>query len=145
LFRYFRLFRHLSVSWLREDSDMPIRILLVDDDDAFRSVTAIALESEGCVVQEASDGYAALEALQCQGVHPDVIICDLDMPGLDGREFCQRVRANPCLNGIRVILLSALIEPDGTGIPPNIEADCCLSKQSHFSQLVTLIESLAVR
>lgn len=122
---------------------MPIRILLVDDDEAFRSVTAIALESEGCLVQEAADGYAALEALQRE--HPDVIVCDLDMPGLDGRELCHRVRSNHRLADVRFILLSALVEPDGTGIPPNIEADCCLSKQTHFTQLVTQIESLARR
>lgn len=122
---------------------MPIQILLVDDDEAFRSVTAIALESEGCVVQEAADGYAALEALSSG--HPDVIVCDLDMPGLDGRELCQRVRSNQRLSDVRFILLSALIEPDGSGIPPDHNADCCLSKQTHFSQLVTSIESLARR
>lgn len=122
---------------------MPIQILLVDDDEAFRSVTAIALESEGCVVQEAADGYAALEALSSG--HPDVIVCDLDMPGLDGRELCQRVRSNQQLAAVRFILLSALIEPDGSGIPPDHNADCCLSKQTHFSQLVTRIEALARR
>lgn len=122
---------------------MPIQILLVDDDEAFRSVTAIALESEGCVVQEAADGYAALEALSCG--HPDVIVCDLDMPGLDGRELCQRVRSNQRFAAVRFILLSALIEPDGSGIPPDHSADCCLSKQTHFSQLVTRIEALARR
>ena len=122
---------------------MPIQILLVDDDEAFRSVTAIALESEGCVVQEAADGYAALEALSSG--HPDVIVCDLDMPGLDGRELCQRVRSNQQLAAVRFIQLSALIEPDGSGIPPDHNADCCLSKQTHFSQLVTRIEALARR
>ncbi len=122
---------------------MPLRILLVDDDEAFRSVTAIALETEGCVVNEAADGFAALEALQRD--HPDVIICDLNMPGLDGRELCHRVRANPCFANVRVVVLSALIEPDGTGLPPNLEADCCISKQTHFSQLVRQIELLARR
>ena len=57
---------------------MPIKVLLVDDDDAYRSVTAIALESEGCLVQEAADGYAALEALQFALPNvPDVIVSDL--------------------------------------------------------------------
>ena len=119
---------------------MPIRILLVDDDEAFRSVTAIALESEGCVVNEAADGYAALAALQED--HPDVIVCDLNMPGLDGREFCHWVRANPRLDDVRLVVLSALIEPDGSGIPPKLEADCVLSKQAHFSQLVSRLELL---
>ena len=97
------------------------RILLVDDDEAYRAVTAIALESEGCDVQEAANGYAALEALQ--NAHPDVIVSDLDMPGLNGVELCHRVRANPSLAQIHFVLLSALIEPDGTGMPPAHEAD----------------------
>jgi CheY-like chemotaxis protein len=119
---------------------MPIRVLLVDDDEAFRSVTAIALESEGCVVNEVADGYAALAALQQE--QPDVIVCDLNMPGLDGRELCHWVRSNPCLAGVRLVVLSALIEPDGSGVPSNLEADCYLSKQAHFSQLVSHLELL---
>lgn len=119
---------------------MPIRVLLVDDDEAFRAVTAIALESEGCLVQEAADAYAALAALD--KAHPDVVICDLDMPGMSGRELCHKVRTRPELADVHLILLSALIEPDGTGLPPDTEADACLSKQSHFSQLVTRIASL---
>ncbi len=122
---------------------MPLRILLVDDDEAFRSVTAIALETEGCEVNEAADGFAALEALQHEP--PDVIVCDLNMPGLDGRELCHRVRANPSLAAVRILVLSALIEPDGTGTPSNLEADCCLSKQAHFSLLVTRIAALTRR
>jgi CheY-like chemotaxis protein len=120
---------------------MPIKVLLVDDDDAFRVVTAIALESEGCVVREAADGYAALDALQTD--RPDVIVSDLDMPGLDGVELCQRVRANPVLAQIQFVLLSALFESDGAGSPTHHQADCCLSKQLHFQQLYRHIESLA--
>jgi CheY-like chemotaxis protein len=122
---------------------MPIRVLLVDDDEAFRSVTAIALQSEGCVVNVATDGYAALAALKED--HPDVIICDLNMPGLDGRELCHWVRSNPGMADVRLVVLSALIEPDGSGIPPNLQADCFLSKQTHFSQLLSHLALLTNR
>ncbi len=135
--------RHRASGIRHLGSDMPIRILLVDDDEAFRSVTAIALESEGWVVNEAADSYAALAVLQSE--RPDVIVCDLNMPGLDGRELCHRVRSDPYLAGVRLVVLSALIEPDGSGIPPNLEADCCLSKQTHFSQLVSHLELLTKR
>jgi two-component system OmpR family response regulator len=120
---------------------MPIKVLLVDDDEAFRAVTAIALESEGCEVQEAASGWAAWEALQSR--QPDVIVSDLDMPGLNGVELCHRVRAHPSFAQIHFVLLSGLIEPDGTGTPAAHEADCCLSKQTHFRQLFHHIESLA--
>ncbi len=120
---------------------MPIKVLLVDDDESFRAVTAIALESEGCEVQEAASGYAALEALQI--AQPDVIVSDLDMPGLNGLELCHRIRSNPNLAQIHFVLLTALIEPDGSGLPVVHEADCCLSKQTHFRNLYQQIESLA--
>ena len=122
---------------------MPIKVLLVDDDDAYRSVTAIALESEGCLVQEAADGYAALEALQFALPNvPDVIVSDLDMPGLDGVTLCQHVRANPALNHIPFVILSALFELNGAGLPLHHQATCCLSKQLHFQQLYQRLESL---
>ena len=123
--------------------DMPIRILLVDDDEAFLSVTAIALESEGCVVNVANDAYAALAALNED--HPDVIVCDLNMPGLDGRELCHWVRSDPSMADVRLVVLSALIKPDGSGIPPNLQADCFLSKQTHFSQLFSHLTLLTNR
>ena len=97
---------------------MPIKILLVDDDDAYRSVTAIALESEGCVVQEAMDGFAALATLRADLSNlPDVIVSDLEMPGFDGRrisavcelpKFCTVASANPAFSTIdRTWLMSA--------------------------------------
>ena len=116
---------------------MPIKVLLVDDDDAFRSVTAIALESEGYQVHEAASGRTALDWLARE--RPDVIVSDLVMPGMDGREFCRAVRADPRLSGVRLVVLSALIEPDGSNTPPNLLADCCLSKQIQLRQLLGCI------
>ncbi len=122
---------------------MPIKVLLVDDDDAYRAVTAIALESEGCLVQEVADGYAALEALQFALPNvPDVIVSDFDMPGLDGVSLCQQVRAHPALHQIPFVILSALFELDGAGLPPHHQATCCLSKQLHFQQLYQRLASL---
>ncbi len=122
---------------------MPIKVLLVDDDEAYRSITAIALESEGCLVQEAADGYAALEALQLALPNvPDVIVSDWDMPGLDGVKLCQQVRATPALDQIPFVIISALFELDGGGVPSNHQANCCLSKQLHFQQLFQQLELL---
>lgn len=122
---------------------MPIKILLVDDDASFREVTAIALESAGYTVCEAADGHAALAAMQRE--MPDVVISDLSMPGMDGREFCRRVRANPHYAGVRLFVLSALVEPDGTGVAPPAQADECLSKQGCLTQLLTRLEALTVQ
>ncbi len=119
---------------------MSIKVLLVDDDAEFRSITAIALESEGCEVLEATDGYAALESLQLE--IPDVVVCDLVMPGLDGTEFFRRIRQNPTFSKVHLLLLSGLIEPDGSGCPSQHHADYFMSKQAHFKQLFQQIKLL---
>jgi hypothetical protein len=46
---------------------------------------------------------------------------------------------------VRLVVLSALIKPDGSGIPPNLQADCFLSKQTHFSQLFSHLMLLTNR
>ena len=125
---------------------MPIKILLVDDDDAYRSITAMALENEGCLVQEAADGYAALEALQMDLPNvPDVIVSDFDMPGLGGVRLCQQIRNHPALEKVPFVIISALFELDGAGSPPTHKANCCLSKQLHFQELFQRLEWLATQ
>lgn len=70
---------------------MPVRILLVDDDESLREVTAYHLTSEGYDVATAADGNAAF--VLCEESVPDVIVSDLAMPGMDGLELLKRVRA----------------------------------------------------
>jgi CheY-like chemotaxis protein len=68
------------------------RILLVDDDNAVREVTAEALREAGYEVLEAGSGGAALEVLEGLGI--DLLIIDLAMPGMSGAQLAKRVRAN---------------------------------------------------
>ncbi len=116
------------------------KVLLVDDDNEFRTVAALALESAGYTVIEAVDGLTALETLQ--SVKPDAIISDLHMPMMDGRMFCKRVRANAELAVIPFVILSAYIESDGSNVLSDTPADFCFSKQSSFSSLLPQLESL---
>jgi DNA-binding response OmpR family regulator len=64
------------------------RILLVDDDPAWRNLYRMALESQFDLF-EATDGYQALSVLGA--VRPDVIILDLRMPRMDGMDFIRRL------------------------------------------------------
>ena len=66
------------------------RILVVDDDGAMRALAASALRSVGHQVITVEDGVAALAALQRQSV--DLIVCDVAMPGMDGRELGQALQ-----------------------------------------------------
>jgi two-component system chemotaxis response regulator CheY len=122
---------------------MSNRILLVDDDETFRAVAAMALEDAGYTVVEAADAFEALDLLR--EIRPDAIISDLNMPLMDGRALCERVRGEPDLAAIPFLLLSAYIEADGSNSPPEdleIRADYCFSKQSPFSSLLPRLEML---
>jgi DNA-binding NarL/FixJ family response regulator len=83
---------------------MPERILLVDDHPLTRSALAALLQQNGFeVVAEAADGEEAIEA--AGELHPDVVLLDLSMPGLDGLSALPRLReAAP---GCEVVVLTA--------------------------------------
>ena len=66
-------------------------ILLVDDDEAVREVTAAILEDLGYSVSEAEDGPSALEALE-RGSRVDLLMADFSMPGMNGAELTRQVQ-----------------------------------------------------
>ena len=78
------------------------RVLLVDDDQALRTVLAAALGDEGFTVTEASDGLAGLRRFEADGA--DLIILDILMPEMDGLEVCRRVRRK---STVPIVLLSS--------------------------------------
>ncbi len=79
------------------------RILVVEDDDTVREVVRTYLEAAGYLVEEAADGFAALDAIAAHT--PDLVVMDRMLPGVDGAEVTRRIRASA---GIPVILLTAL-------------------------------------
>ncbi|MEH6577336.1 MAG: EAL domain-containing protein [Amphritea sp.] len=70
------------------------RVLVVDDDVTARILARQALSREGFCVVEADDGLRALELFQ--DVQPDIVLMDVEMPGLNGFEVCQQLRSLPC-------------------------------------------------
>ena len=68
------------------------RVLLVDDEPALLAVTAEALQAAGFTVDTAPDGQGALAHVEAR--EPEVVVADVEMPGMDGFELCRRVRAS---------------------------------------------------
>jgi phosphoserine phosphatase RsbU/P len=83
-------------------------ILLVDDQPANLQVLFQTLKSVGCNLLVAKSGEAALTI--AQKAHPDLILLDIMMPGIDGFEVCRRLKADPATEKIPVIFLSSLDE-----------------------------------
>lgn len=89
---------------------MPRTILIADDDPLnLELLTTLAESVEDVVVLAAADGLAA-HALAIQS-RPDLLLLDVEMPGLTGIEVCQQVRADPALSTSRIILLTANVTP----------------------------------
>lgn len=86
------------------------RVLVVDDNEANRDIMRRRLEQEGHQIGEAADGAAAVE--QARYWAPDVILLDVIMPGVNGVEALRRLKADPHLTHIPVIMVTALNEVD---------------------------------
>ena len=83
---------------------MPTTLLIVDDHAGFRSFARTMLSADGFeVTGEAEDGESALAAVEQQ--HPDAVLLDVQMPGIDGFEVAQRLAASG--NGPSVVLTSS--------------------------------------
>lgn len=84
-------------------------VLVVDDHADLRRLLRTWLEDAGALVQEAADGIDALEAVRSQ--RPDLILCDLQMPGMDGCDFVEVVRTKLHLD-IPAIALTGTADPE---------------------------------
>jgi CheY-like chemotaxis protein len=89
----------------------PNRVLVVEDDPTIRELYTVLLGDEGYRVETAVDGQDGLAQLRCQ---PDIILLDLSMPLMDGREFLRRLRLLPDQNATPVLVISATF--DGASI-----------------------------
>src|SRR5262249_60611620 len=94
----------VSASWFA--TVRPVRLLVVDDEADLVDAVAKGLRREGYAVDVAYDGDEALEKITVNGY--DLICLDITMPGVDGREVCRQVRADPNLDPQpRVLMLTA--------------------------------------
>ncbi len=86
--------------------DKTPRVMIIEDDDALRSVLADALRAEHMDVIEAKDGEKGLAA--AEQTPPDLILLDILMPRMDGRAMFRAIRANKDLQGVPVSFLTNL-------------------------------------
>lgn len=84
------------------------RILIVDDEPYVIRVMRLALERSGYQVDAVANGMQALEYLEEQ--HPDVMITDIDMPQLNGKDLCMKVNSQLPDRSFHIIVLTARAE-----------------------------------
>ena len=83
---------------------MPRKVLIVDDSPTIRGFAKIFLKPLQVEVAEAEEGLQALESVRA--APPDVVIVDVNMPGMDGLAFTRELRADPKIASIPVVLLT---------------------------------------
>jgi CheY-like chemotaxis protein len=111
-------------------------LLIVDDDPAVRACLSAVLGSFGYGVRDAADGFSAIALLRQE--IPDIIVSDLNMPGMSGFEFLSVVRRR--FPDIQVIAMSAVA---ADGVPFGVAADTFYQKGSGPGALLQTIQSMA--
>ena len=119
------------------------KVLLVDDEDSLRRVMRDLLEREGYAVTEARDGVQALD--QVDRVGPDIIVLDLNLPGLDGYGVLSHLRSRPATANIPVIVLTAKGDEDNEVRVFELGADDFLTKPFRARALSARLEAVLGR
>ena len=113
-------------------------ILVVDDDPVIRRYLDAQLSRLGCRLLFANDGIEAMAVLEKE--HPDLVLLDIVMPGMDGFEVCRRIKGNLETNDIPVIHLTAL-KGEAKEQSFACGADDFLNKPPNFVELRSRIRS----
>jgi two-component system, OmpR family, response regulator len=120
---------------------MGMSLLLVEDDERVRRFIVKGLETEGYSVTEAEDGRTGL-AKALSGQH-DVIVLDVMLPGLDGRDLCRQLRSARV--NTPVLMLTAVCATEDKVEGLRVGADDYLTKPFDFDEFLARIEALVRR
>jgi response regulator RpfG family c-di-GMP phosphodiesterase len=85
-------------------------VLIVDDEQAVRHFSRLALEADGLPCDEAGNGALGVQAFL--GCHYDLVLCDIDMPEMNGVEVCRRLRQDPRDPHLKIVMFSGRADPD---------------------------------
>lgn len=119
------------------------RVLLVDEDAAFRTALAGALQAHGLETRQAGDGEQALsEALEWR---PALIVTDINMPGVSGFEFCRQVRRHSLLRQIPLVFLSGWDDLKTRVQGLTLGADDYIGKQAPSHELLFRLQVILRR
>lgn len=83
----------------------PAKVLIVDDEPNILLSLQFLMKKAGYAIRTAKDGEEALAEIARE--MPDIVLLDVMMPKLDGFSVCQRIKSDPALAGVRVVMLTA--------------------------------------
>jgi CheY-like chemotaxis protein len=124
-----------------------VRLLLIEDNPGDVGLIREALAPAGSELElaVARDGLEALALLErCEAAaRPDLILLDLNLPRMDGRELLARLKAHPELRRIPVVVLTSSSAPQDVRRAYDLHANCYLVKPTDFSGLERAVRGIA--
>jgi two-component system, cell cycle response regulator len=114
-------------------------ILLVDDQIDSLRLLSIMLSSQGYDIRRVASGTLALKAIEA--APPDLVLLDIRMPGMDGYEVCQRLKADPETQEIPIVFLSALTETLDKVKAFKLGGADFITKPFQFAEILARIEN----
>jgi adenylate cyclase len=118
----------------------PPRILIVDDNETNRCLLTARLGAEGYETTEAENGERALAV--AHEVAPDVVLLDVMMPKIDGFEVCRRMKGDPTLGFVPIVMVTARTDSKDVVTGLNAGADEYLTKPIDHAALVARVRSM---
>ncbi len=112
-------------------------ILVVDDEMVLTEILRDVLQDAGYRVATAGDGRAGLDSLPT--VRPDLVLCDVMMPILDGREVCRLLRSDPQYHTIPLVMMTAA---PGSITRQDCDYTALVGKPFDLDKLLLMIEQL---
>lgn len=143
--RFRRIPRDVLYKFMRENS-IPTdalesgkrKALIVDDDEDLVDLIKDVLDSDGRFeVRTANNGFDA--GMMVKEYHPDIIVLDVMLPDINGKEVCQRVRHDSTLDDCRIICISGMVEQDKIADLKASGADDFMQKPFEIEKLVEQI------
>lgn len=131
------------------NGNRPVEILLVEDNPGDERLTREALK-EGKVYNNfhwVKDGVEAIEFLRRKGKHasaprPDIILLDLNLPKMDGREVLQEIKTDSDLKRIPVVVLTTSKAEEDVLRTYSLHANCYVTKPVDLEKFITVVKSI---
>jgi CheY-like chemotaxis protein len=116
------------------------RVLIVEDEQDVADLVADVLDLEGFQAQVAASGESALD--DALTFHPDVVLLDLMMPGVDGFEVARRLHAHPETKALPIVVMTAMHDPQARA--EEVGTSLFLAKPFDIGDLIQTVERATI-